>query len=149
MHYLCLDSNHLLRFWKACPRAGILLRRSASLWHRAHALLALCSNLPARSFGGCKLGLCMCPLVRLHSSVALLVRGALAPLSSSPCNFQVSTQSQYQFLVLRHIPHLVSRDFQRLPRPLDLTQMRVPQFEFSIRVCQPSREFGERHPVCV
>ena len=27
--------------------------------------------------------------------------------------------------------------------------MRVPQFEFSIRVCQPSREFGERHPVCV
>ena len=34
---------HLLRFSKACPRAGILLRRSASFWHRAHALLALCS----------------------------------------------------------------------------------------------------------
>jgi len=34
--------NHLLRFSKACPRAGILLRGSASLWHRAHALLALC-----------------------------------------------------------------------------------------------------------
>ena len=27
--------------------------------------------------------------------------------------------------------------------------MGVLQFEFSIRVCQPSREFGERHPVCV
>ena len=35
--------DHLLRFSKACPRAGILLRRSASFWHRAHALLALCS----------------------------------------------------------------------------------------------------------
>ena len=34
---------HLLRFSKACPRAGILLRRSAFFWHRAHALLALCS----------------------------------------------------------------------------------------------------------
>jgi len=33
-------------------------------------------------------------------------------------------------LVLRNIPHLASRDFQRLPRPLDLTQMRVLQFEF-------------------
>jgi hypothetical protein len=30
-----------------------------------------------------------------------------------------------------------------------LAQMHVPQFEFSIRVCQTSREFGERHPVCV
>ena len=27
--------------------------------------------------------------------------------------------------------------------------MGVLQFVFSIRVCQPSREFGERHPVCV
>ena len=34
--------NHLLRFSKTCPRAGILLCGSASLWHRAHALLALC-----------------------------------------------------------------------------------------------------------
>jgi hypothetical protein len=53
-------------------------------------------------------------------------------------------------LVLRHIPLLTSEVPRRFPQTHNyLTQMRVPQFEFSIRVCQPSREYGERHPVCV
>ena len=52
-------------------------------------------------------------------------------------------------LVLRHTPHLTSEVPRRFPQTHNyLTQMRVPQFEFSIRsptLC----EFGARPPVCV
>ena len=55
--------DHLLRFSKACPRAGILLRRSASFGIERTPSWRCSPYLTTCSFRGCKLGLCTCPLI--------------------------------------------------------------------------------------
>jgi len=110
--------NHLLRFSKACPRAGILLRGSASLWHRAHALLALC-YIFANSL-----------IWWLQARIVFVSTRSAPQFDRSPreggtcATFFLPLQlpSEYSIivpvLVLRNHPHLTSEVPRRLPRPL-------------------------------
>ena len=79
MRYLCLDSLPSAEVFEGLPTGWNFTLRIGFIWHRAHALLALCSifdNLLIRL----QARVVYLSTRRLYSSIALLMRGPLAPL---------------------------------------------------------------------
>ena len=81
-HYLCLDSlpsaevfEGLPTGWNFTPQIGFFF-----FWHRAHALMALFSIFDDLLISWLQARIVCLSTRRLHSSIALLVRGPLAPL---------------------------------------------------------------------
>jgi len=80
MHHLCLDSSPSAEVFEGLPTGWNFTLRIGFFWHRAHALMALFSIFDDLLISWLQARIVYLSTRRLHSSVAILVRGPLAPL---------------------------------------------------------------------
>ena len=80
MHHLCLDSSPSAEVFEGLPTGWNFTLRIGFFWHRAHALMALFSIFDDLLISWLQARIVYLSTRRLHSSIALLERGPLAPL---------------------------------------------------------------------